>query len=113
MSQTAQVEAECELFQERISALRAAVARVIVGQKHIVEQVLICAVCGGHVLLEGLPGLGKTALVHAVASACELRFRRIQFTPDLLPADLLGSEILVDKEGGGRGFSFQPGPVGS
>jgi MoxR-like ATPase len=111
VSQTAQVEAECELFQERISALRAAVARVIVGQKHIVEQVLICAVCGGHVLLEGLPGLGKTALVHAVASACELRFRRIQFTPDLLPADLLGSEILVDKEGGGRGFSFQPGPV--
>ncbi|MFW5845967.1 MAG: AAA family ATPase [Planctomycetota bacterium] len=103
-------EAAASEFQATIEQLRQAVATVIVGQTDIIEQVLISAVCGGHVLLEGLPGLGKTALVHAVAQACDLRFRRIQFTPDLLPADLLGSEIL-DMQEGRRGFAFQQGPV--
>ena len=90
--------------------LETEVGRVIVGQKNVVRSVLISLVAGGHVLLEGVPGLGKTALVRAVGRALDLSFSRIQFTPDLMPADVVGTNILADGEGG-REFRFQPGPI--
>lgn len=97
-------------FQETFEKIRAEVSKFIVGQTDIVENVLISIICGGHVLLEGVPGLGKTALVNTIAKALHLKFQRIQFTPDLLPADVVGTQILVDK-GGQKVFDFQPGPV--
>ena len=90
--------------------IRDEVGKFIVGQEQIVEDVLVAIVCGGHVLLEGVPGLGKTALVNTISKALDLKFKRIQFTPDLLPADIVGTQILLDK-GGSRQLEFQPGPV--
>jgi len=87
------------------------VAKVIVGQKDVVRYVLIGIVAGGHVLLEGVPGLGKTMLVHTLSDALDLAFSRIQFTPDLMPADIMGTDILEEGEGGTRSFRFQQGPV--
>jgi MoxR-like ATPase len=84
---------------------------VIVGQDEIVEGVVICMVANGHVLLEGVPGLGKTLLVRTLSEATELKFSRIQFTPDLMPADILGTNILCESESGAREFQFQHGPV--
>ncbi|HEX2749587.1 MAG TPA: MoxR family ATPase [Verrucomicrobiales bacterium] len=97
-------------FQETFEKIRGEISKFIVGQYDIVENVLISIICGGHVLLEGVPGLGKTALVNTIAKALHLKFQRIQFTPDLLPADVVGTQILVDK-GGQKVFDFQPGPV--
>ena len=97
-------------FKETFERLRAEVSKFIVGQKDIIDHVLTAVVCGGHVLLEGVPGLGKTALVNTLAKALHLKFQRIQFTPDLLPADIVGTQILVDK-GGQKVFEFQQGPV--
>ena len=97
-------------FQETFEKLRAEVSKFIVGQHDIIEHVLTAVICGGHVLLEGVPGLGKTALVNTLAKALHLKFQRIQFTPDLLPADIVGTQILVER-GGQKVFEFQPGPV--
>jgi len=97
-------------FKETFEKLRAEVSKFIVGQHDIIEQVLTAVICGGHVLLEGVPGLGKTALVNTLAKALHLKFQRIQFTPDLLPADIVGTQILVER-GGQKVFEFQPGPV--
>ena len=97
-------------LQAGAGRLETEVGRVIVGQKNVVRSVLISLVAGGHVLLEGVPGLGKTALVRAVGRALDLSFSRIQFTPDLMPADVVGTNILADGEGG-REFRFQPGPI--
>jgi MoxR-like ATPase len=97
-------------FKETFEKLRAEVSKFIVGQQDIIEGVLTSILCGGHVLLEGVPGLGKTALVNTVAQALHLKFQRIQFTPDLLPADIVGTQILVEREGR-KVFEFQPGPV--
>ncbi len=108
--QTEAFAAEAEEFRNTFNRLREEIGRLIVGQEDVLEHVLAAVVCGGHVLLEGLPGLGKTALVHAVASALQTTFRRIQFTPDLLPADVVGTNLLVE-EHGQRIFRFQPGPV--
>ena len=83
----------------------------MVGQAEVVRDVLICLIAGGHALLEGVPGLGKTMLVRTLAEALELAFSRIQFTPDLMPADITGTNILVEDPEGGRQFAFQPGPV--
>ena len=83
----------------------------MVGQADVVRDVLICLIAGGHALLEGVPGLGKTMLVRTLAEALELAFSRIQFTPDLMPADITGTNILVEDPEGGRQFAFQPGPV--
>lgn len=95
-----------------LQALREAVGRVVVGQHEVVEQLLVTLLAGGHALLEGVPGLGKTLLVRALGQALALDFRRIQFTPDLMPSDILGTEILEEERGTGRRrFSFQPGPV--
>ena len=97
-------------FLKTFESMGKEVGKFIVGHDDIVEKVLIAVVCGGHVLLEGVPGLGKTALVMTVAKAMDLKFGRIQFTPDLLPADLLGTNILVDRNGQ-KVFQFQNGPV--
>ena len=87
-------------------------ARVIVGQEQVVEQVLMAIFCRGHALLVGVPGLAKTLLVSTVARALDLSFKRIQFTPDLMPADITGTDVLeVDQETGRRGFRFVHGPV--
>jgi MoxR-like ATPase len=88
-----------------------AIGQVFVGQERVVDELVCALLAGGHVLLEGVPGLGKTTLVRALASALDLTFRRIQFTPDLMPADILGLRILEEDAGGARRFTFQRGPV--
>jgi MoxR-like ATPase len=103
-------EQSAQHFKDTFEKIRAEISKFIVGQYDIVENVLISIICGGHVLLEGVPGLGKTALVNTIARALHLKFQRIQFTPDLLPADVVGTQILVDR-GGQKVFDFQPGPV--
>ncbi|MFC4819758.1 AAA family ATPase [Dokdonella ginsengisoli] len=96
----------------RLAALRDAIAQVVVGQRDVVEQLLIGLLAGGHCLLEGVPGLGKTLLVRSLGQALALDFRRIQFTPDLMPSDIVGTEILEEDHGTGkRYFKFQQGPV--
>ncbi len=96
----------------RLGEVRKAIARVIVGQDAVVEQLLVGLLAGGHCLLEGVPGLGKTLLVRSLSQALKLDFRRIQFTPDLMPSDILGTEILEEDHGTGRrSFKFQKGPV--
>jgi MoxR-like ATPase len=98
-------------FRAVVSRIENEVATVMVGQADVVRDVLICLIAGGHALLEGVPGLGKTMLVRTLAEALELAFSRIQFTPDLMPADITGTNILVEDPEGGRQFAFQPGPV--
>jgi MoxR-like ATPase len=101
-----------ERLRSTADALEREVSRVIVGQQMVVRGVTIALLAGGHVLLEGLPGLGKTLLVRTVARALQLQYSRIQFTPDLMPADILGTNVLLDGgPGGGRAFQFQGGPI--
>jgi MoxR-like ATPase len=105
-------EADVESRLATLTTLREAIAKAIVGQEAVVEQLLIGLLAGGHCLLEGVPGLGKTLLVRSLGRALDLEFRRIQFTPDLMPSDILGTEILEEDHGSGRRhFKFQPGPV--
>ena len=105
-------ETEMREQLEKIEPLRTAIATAIVGQSDVVEQLLIGLLAGGHCLLEGVPGLGKTLLVRTLGQALDLKFRRVQFTPDLMPSDILGTEILEEDHGTGhRHFKFQPGPV--
>jgi MoxR-like ATPase len=110
MNESKSVEKAAEQFAERFRAIKEEIGRFIVGQDEIVDRVLMAVIAGGHVLLEGVPGLGKTALVHTLAQVMELDFKRVQFTPDLLPADILGTNILVDRDGS-KVFEFQKGPV--
>jgi MoxR-like ATPase len=109
--QAAQTAVTPEYFCDVARRIEEQVARVIIGQTDIIRHTLIAIITGGHVLLEGLPGLGKTSLVRAFSYALDLRFSRIQFTPDLMPADIVGTDILEMNETGKRGFRFQPGPV--
>jgi MoxR-like ATPase len=97
-------------FCDQAQAIEAEVGKFIVGQEEVVRHVLVCILAGGHALLEGVPGLGKTMLIRTLGEVLNLEFARIQFTPDLMPADIIGTEILVDQEGQ-RQFRFQPGPV--
>lgn len=97
-------------FGEYAQAIEAEVGNVIVGQFDVVRHVLVCVLAGGHALLEGVPGLGKTMLIRTLGEVLNLEFARIQFTPDLMPADIVGTEILVDQDGQ-RQFRFQAGPV--
>ncbi|MFC1497864.1 AAA family ATPase [Verrucomicrobiota bacterium] len=97
-------------FLKTFQSLHREISKFIVGHANIIDDVLIAVICEGHVLLEGLPGLGKTALVRTLAQSLHLTFRRIQFTPDLLPADILGTNILVERDGE-KIFNFQQGPV--
>ena len=98
-------------FHQTAQAILAEVAKVIVGQDQVVRQVLICVVAGGHALLEGVPGLGKTMLIRTLADVLDLKFARIQFTPDLMPADIVGTNIMEESEDGRRQFRFEAGPV--
>ncbi len=112
MSDEKNVEQQCADFREMFEAIRGEVGRVIVGHEDIVDNVLITLFGGGHVLLEGVPGLGKTLLVRTLGSALSLEFRRIQFTPDLMPADIAGTNLVVeDQATGRREFQFQKGPI--
>jgi MoxR-like ATPase len=98
-------------FRAVVRRIEDEVAKVMVGQAEIVRDVLICVIAGGHALLEGVPGLGKTMLVRTLAEALHLRYSRIQFTPDLMPADVSGTNILAEDAVGNRHFTFQPGPI--
>ncbi|HUS80056.1 MAG TPA: AAA family ATPase [Armatimonadota bacterium] len=104
-------EREAARFRALVADLRREVGRVIVGMEEVVDNTLIALLSGGHVLLEGVPGLGKTLLVRTLADALDLRFSRIQFTPDLMPADITGTTVLWDSPTGAREFVFQAGPV--
>jgi MoxR-like ATPase len=107
----ASLEREIEELRRRVSGLKAEIQKVYLGNPELVDSLVLGAICGGHVLLEGVPGLGKTILVKALATALDVKFSRIQFTPDLMPADVTGTNILIEREGGGRRFEFQPGPI--
>lgn len=96
---------------ERVELVRQEIGKVVVGQKDVVEQLLWAVFAGGHALLEGVPGLGKTLLVRTLSQAFELSFQRIQFTPDLMPTDITGTNILLVDETGQQSFQFQPGPI--
>jgi MoxR-like ATPase len=100
-----------EQFREIAARIEAEVGKYIVGQREVVRHTLMCLVTGGHALLEGVPGLGKTMLVRTLAQVLDLQFARIQFTPDLMPADIVGTDILEEAEDRRRAFRFQPGPV--
>src|SRR5437588_8855432 len=106
-----EIEARAAEFGRRYESLRAEIGKVIVGHREIVEGVLTCMLAGGHGLLEGVPGLGKTLLVRTLSQALDLPFARIQFTPDLMPADIIGTNIVMEDANRGRFFQFQPGPV--
>lgn len=95
----------------RIKAMEEAIGEVIVGQQEAVHQVITALLAGGHVLLEGVPGLGKTLLVRTIAQVTGLTFRRIQFTPDLMPADITGAQVFEEHGSGGGSFRFEPGPI--
>ncbi len=105
------MEESSRVFAERFDRLREAMGRVIVGQREVLDGILTCLVADGHVLLEGVPGLGKTLMVRTLGQALGLEFARIQFTPDLMPADIVGTHIIAEEEGGGRSLRFEPGPV--
>jgi MoxR-like ATPase len=104
-------EQQIQSFRDTYAALRAEIGKVIVGNNDIVDGTLIAMLAGGHVLLEGVPGLGKTLLVRTLSQVLHLTFNRIQFTPDLMPADILGTNIVMEVPGGGREFRFQKGPI--
>jgi MoxR-like ATPase len=104
-------EASLQQAVSRLNQVKAEIAKIIVGQDDVVEGVLICLIASGHVLLEGVPGLGKTTLLRTLSRALQLKYSRIQFTPDLMPADIVGSMIMENSEGGNKVLRFQPGPI--
>jgi len=104
-------QATLQLAVDRLNTVRREIAKIIVGQDDVVEGVLICLLASGHVLLEGVPGLGKTTLLRTLARTLQLKYSRIQFTPDLMPADIVGSMIMESDDRGGKGLRFQPGPI--
>jgi len=105
------LEAQFAEFREDFRRVRAEVAKVLVGQDETVLHTLVALFAGGHVLLEGVPGLGKTLLVRTLARVLDLEYSRIQFTPDLMPADIIGTRLVVESDAGRRSFEFQRGPV--
>ena len=111
MSEAAVEEIGLEQFGEIARDIEAEIGKVIVGQRDVVRSVVICVLAGGHALLEGVPGLGKTMLIRTLGDVLELKFSRIQFTPDLMPADIVGTDILEETEDGRREFRFQSGPI--
>jgi MoxR-like ATPase len=112
MSEKAKKPAEqVQAFRDDLGRVHDEVGKMIVGQQDILDGVLTCLIAGGHALLEGVPGLGKTMLVRSVAEALHLSFSRVQFTPDLMPADILGTTVISEDDGGHKRFEFRPGPV--
>src|SRR5215204_1223383 len=106
-----QIQAATDAFRRDYRAIQAEIAKAIVGHNEIIDGVLTCLFVGGHALLEGVPGLGKTALVRALADALHLKFSRIQFTPDLMPADVIGTNVIMENDSGSRQFTFMAGPI--
>src|SRR5579871_1958564 len=104
-------EAALRIAVERLAGVRSEIAKIIVGQDDVVEGVLICLLASGHVLLEGVPGLGKTTLLRTLARTLQLKYSRIQFTPDLMPADIVGSMMIETGDHGAKSLRFQPGPI--
>jgi MoxR-like ATPase len=111
MQSVDEIEQRISSARHSFDELRAEMARVIVGHESLIEQVFIALVCGGHCLLEGVPGLGKTLMVRSLGEVLSLSFSRIQFTPDLMPADITGTNMLTDDPSGRKVFEFQRGPV--
>ena len=111
MSEANSVGSAVEAFQADVQKLRAEVGKMIVGQEEILDGVITCLIAGGHALPEGVPGLGKTMLVRSVADALSLNFSRVQFTPDLMPADILGTTVISEDHAGRKDFEFRPGPI--
>ena len=111
MSVGESIEEQAQEFAARYKAVYQQLGRVIVGHSDILNGVLTCLFVGGHCLLEGVPGLGKTLLIRTLAETLDLKFSRIQFTPDLMPADILGTNMVVESPEGGRVFQFQKGPI--
>jgi len=111
MSIADSMQQQAEEFRSRYNSVFEQISRVIVGHEEIVHGVLTCLMVGGHCLLEGVPGLGKTLLVRTLAKTLDLDFSRIQFTPDLMPADILGTNMIVESPQGHRSFEFQRGPI--
>jgi len=105
------ISREVAEFRARVAAIHSELSRVIVGQQDLLDLIMYAVLSGGHVLLEGVPGLGKTLLVRTLAQTLDLRFSRIQFTPDLMPADIVGTNLVMQDDSGRRRFEFQPGPV--
>src|SRR5437588_9075440 len=111
MSSAASMQQRANDFRQAYALLQQEIGKVIVGHTDIVHGVLTCLFVGGHALLEGVPGLGKTLLVRTLSQVLDLAFSRIQFTPDLMPADILGTTIISETEQGRRAFTFQSGPI--
>src|ERR1700749_3499946 len=105
------MQKQAEEFRTRYNAVRSEIGKVIVGHDDVVHGVLTAMFIGGHCLLEGVPGLGKTMLVRTLSEVLDLKFNRIQFTPDLMPSDILGTNIINEDENGRRVFEFQKGPL--
>ncbi len=104
-------DSSLQLATGHIEQVRQEIGKIIVGQQHVVDGVLICLLAGGHVLLEGVPGLGKTTLLSTLGRVLHLKYSRIQFTPDLMPADIVGSMIIETDDHGAKALRFQPGPI--
>lgn len=111
MTNSQDMVAEIEALGEKLGAAKASITRRFIGQERVVELTLTALLCGGHGLLVGLPGLGKTRLVETLSTVMGLEGNRVQFTPDLMPADILGSEVLDTNADGSRAFRFVPGPI--
>jgi MoxR-like ATPase len=111
MEAVTEIEERMQSARRSFDALKAEMARVIVGHEELIEHVFIALVCGGHCLLEGVPGLGKTLIVRSLGEILSLTFSRVQFTPDLMPADITGTNVLTDDPSGKRVFDFQRGPL--
>ena len=111
MSSAVAMQERANAFRQAYSKVFTEISKVIVGHQEIVHGVLTCLFVGGHALLEGVPGLGKTLLVRTLAQALDLKFNRIQFTPDLMPSDIIGTNIINEAPDGKRVFSFQSGPI--
>ena len=105
------LETQVQQFKENFNRVETEIHKSIVGQAEVIEGVLLCLFANGHVLLEGVPGLGKTQLVHTLSEALSLSFNRIQFTPDIMPSDITGTMLLVEDAQGRKQFEFQPGPI--
>src|SRR3954467_6880632 len=107
----ADIQQRAEQFRKEYGRVHAEISKVIVGHTDIIHGVLTCLFVGGHTLLEGVPGLGKTLLVRTLSEVLHLKFNRIQFTPDLMPSDIIGTNLISESADGKRVFSFQPGPI--